>query len=164
MASRRRAPVVQRLRFRKVIRAPLGFVYRWCTDYRDDDDTITDSIYHYRAKILLRERGRVVRLITVPGKNRNRCTDVEVIRLRPPNRWRLTKMSVTDDESGTYQLSEKGPHVTILDMRFRRSWKTGRRPDLNNYRALFNRVWDEYVLAIEADYRRRGRRRHTTIS
>lgn len=86
------------LRFNKLIHAPLPFVFRWCTDYRDDDDRITDSIYHYRSEIVLREPDRIVRIITVPGTDRNRSTDVEIITLRPPNRWHLEKFSFSDDD------------------------------------------------------------------
>ena len=82
------------LRFRKLIRAPLPFVYRRCTDYREDDNRITNDIYHYRAKILLRESGRLVRIITTPGADRERNTDVEIISLRPPDAWRLQKLRV----------------------------------------------------------------------
>jgi hypothetical protein len=139
---------------RKLVHAPRWFVFRWCTDYRDDDDRITDSIYHYRAKIVLREPGRVVRIITVPGRDRNRNTDVEIISLRPPDRWRLDKFSVTDDETGWYRLTRKGRALTTIDMRFRRKWKVGRPPDQKRYQALFNRVWDRYVEVMEAEYRR----------
>jgi hypothetical protein len=143
---------VQVLRFRKLIHAPLSVVYRWCTDYREDDDRITDSIYHYHARIALRESNRVVRIITVPGRDRNRATDVEIIELHPPDRWHLTKLSVTDDESGRYRLTSKGPNLTVLEMRFRRTWKVGRPPDLERYKALFNRVWDRYVEVMETEY------------
>lgn len=145
---------VQTFRFRKLVHVPLPFVFRWCTDYREDDDRLTDSIYHYRAQILLREPARVVRLITVPGRDRNRSIDVEVITLRPPDRWRLDKMSISDDETGSYRLTRHGRMVTSIDMRFRKEWKAGRVPDRKRHRALFNRVWDRYVEFIEADYRR----------
>jgi hypothetical protein len=144
----------QTYRFRKLIHAALPFVFRWCTDYREDDDRITDSIYHYHAKIVLREPGRVVRVITVPGRDRNRSTDVEIISLLPPDRWRLDKFSVTDDETGSYRLTRKGRALTSLEMRFRRVWKVGKLPNQERYRALFNQVWDRYVKVMEADYRR----------
>jgi hypothetical protein len=156
MASRRRAPQVQTLRFRKRIRAPIDFVFRWCTDYRDDDDSITDSIYHYRVKVVLREPHRVVRVITVPGKDLNRSTDVEIIRLRPPNRWQLTKLSWTDDETGSYVLTDQGSRGTLLEMRFRRTWKVGLPPNAARYRALFSRVWDRYVEVMETEHGRQA--------
>ena len=141
------------LRFRKLIRAPLPFVYRWCTNYREDDDAITDDIDTYRVKIVLREPGRIVRIIVVPGSDRN--TDVEIISLLPPNRWRLNKFSVTDDQTGYYRLTRTGPRLTALEMRFREMWKTRHPPEREQYRTLFNRVWDRYVEAIETDFRRR---------
>lgn len=154
MPSQSRSAVVQTLEFTKHIRAPARFVFRWCTDYRDDDDRITNSIYHYRAKIVLREPNRIVRVITVPGKDLNRSTDVEIIQLRPPDRWRLTKLSWTDDEIGSYQLTATGTRDTVLKMRFRRTWKDGHPPDLLRYRRLFHRVWDRYVAVIEEEFHR----------
>jgi hypothetical protein len=157
--SEHRTGVTRTLQFRKLVHAPLDFVFQWCTDYRDDDDRITDSMYHYQARIALREPNRVVRIITVPGKNRNRSTDVEIIEMRPPDRWHLTKMSVTDDETGSYRLTARGPSLTLLDMRFRRIWKASKPPNWVQYRALFNRVWDRYIEVIETEYRRRRSRR-----
>jgi hypothetical protein len=145
-------------RFQKVIHAPLPFVYRWCTDYRDDDDRMTRSIYHYRAKIVLRERTRIVRIITVPGSDRNRSTDLEIISLFPPDRWKLDKFSVTDDETGTYRLIRRGRDITGLEMRFRRTWKARDLPNQDRYRALFNRVWDRYVEIMEQEFRGRPKR------
>jgi hypothetical protein len=160
MVKRDRSRIVQTLHFSKLIRAPLTFVYRWCTDYREDDDRITNSIYHYRARIALREPKRVVRVITVPARDRRRSTDVEIIQLHYPDRWHLTKLSATDDETGNYRLTSRGRRLTLLEMRFRRTWKLGQPPSTDRYRALFNRVWDRYVEVMEAEYRQRtGRRR-----
>lgn len=145
MARAREDAVLRTYRFSKLVRAPLPFVFRWCTDYREDDDRLTDSIYHYQAKIVLREPNRIVRIITIRGGDRNRSTDVEIIALRPPNRWHLTKVSATDDETGTYLLTRKGARLTLVEMRFRETWKVGRLPDRKRYRALFNQVWDRYV-------------------
>ena len=147
----RRSPGLEELRFRKVIRAPLRDVYRWCTDYREDDDRLTNDIYHYRARIVLREPRRLVRVITTPGRDPNRNTDVEIITLSPPDRWRLEKMSVTDDESASYRLRRLGPARTSLGIVIHRRWKVARIPDRRRYRRLFNRVWDRYVALIESD-------------
>ena len=156
--ARRFPPRYRTLRFHKLVRAPLPFVYRWCTDYRDDDDRLTNDLYHYEARVVLREPERVVRIIVVPGRDRNRHTDVEIISLLPPDRWRMTKLSVTDDESASYRLHPEGPELTRLDMRFRETWKSTAVPDRRRYRALFHEVWDRYVQTMEAEYRRRPAR------
>lgn len=141
--------VRETFRFRKTIRAPLSSVYRWCTDFREDDDRLTDDAYQYEARIVLREPRRVVRIIRTPGKDRNRNTDVEVITLNPPNRWRLEKLSVTDDEMGSYRLRRLGPRLTMLEIALHRTWKVRRIPSRVRYLALFNQVWDRYVSIIE---------------
>jgi hypothetical protein len=139
--------------YSKRIQAPLPFVFRWCTDYREDDDKLTDSIYHYSARIVLREPHRIVRIITVPGRDQNRNTDVEIITLHPPNRWRLHKFSVTDDVVGNYRLTRVEPNLTSLEIRFRTWWKVRASPDRARYRILFNRVWDLYVRLMEQEFR-----------
>jgi len=156
MSSRHPRTTLTTLRFHKLVRAPLRFVYQWCTDYRDDDDRITDSIYHYKATIILREASRIVRTIVVPGSDRNQSTDVEIISLRPPNRWSLRKFSVTDDETATYRLTRKGVALTRIDIRIHRTWKLRNPPNRTRYRALFNQVWDRYVTVMEQEFR--GRR------
>jgi hypothetical protein len=142
------------LSFHKLIHAPLAFVFAWCTDYREDDDRITDDIYHYRARVILRQPHRVVRVVQVPGRVRNRATDVELISLFPPDRWTLRKLSVTDDKFGSYRLRPARRGWTRLDMRFRESWTAARPPSRRRYRALFNVVWDRYVQKIEQEFLR----------
>jgi hypothetical protein len=151
--ARKSAPTYYRTtRYRKLIRAPTSFVYRWCTDYREDDDRITNDLYHFRSKVVLREPDRVIRIITVPGRDRNRCTDVEIITLKPPLRWSLEKFSLTDDETGEYRLTRKGPALTCLEMRFKTKWKGTIPPSRTAYRALFHQVWDRYVETIEREF------------
>ena len=163
MGKARSRGVVRTYRFQRSIRAPLPFVFRWWTDYREDDDRLTRSLYQYRARIVLREPRRVVRIITLPGRTRNALTDVEVISLRPPDRWHLEKMSATDDETGEYALTRVGPHLTRLDMRFRQRWKLGRPSDRAKYLALCDRVYDRYVELIESAFRRSHRPRRRPL-
>lgn len=145
------------MRFHQIVHAPLPFVFRWCTDFREDDDRITDDIYHYAARILLREPARFVREVVVPGRDRNRCTEIEVIRLAPPDRWSLEKFSVTDDKTGRYRLTALGPRRTRIEMSFRETWKGPRPPSRSRYRALFGTVWARYAQTIEREYRRARR-------
>ncbi|MCI4345153.1 MAG: hypothetical protein L3K07_00130 [Thermoplasmata archaeon] len=142
------------MRVRKLIRAPLPFVYRWCTDFREDDDRITNSIYHYRAEIVRLGPRRLLRLITLPGEQFADDTQVELIRLAPPDRWRLDLVSAELDETGSYQLRRVGRTRTLLEMRFEKRWRLRRAPDQRAYRKLFDRVWDLYVLSIEPQYGR----------
>jgi hypothetical protein len=155
------------LRFRKTIRAPLAFVFRWCTDYRDDDDRLTDDIYQYRTQILLREPTRIVRVVTGPGAARDRSTEVETITLRPPDQWQAVMFSADEDRNGRYRLRREAPRLTSLEMRFTQSWKVTP-SNRARYERLFNRVWDRYVETIEREFdakirgtaRRAGSRAH----
>jgi hypothetical protein len=154
MREREAAVQYRTLTFRVRVHAPLEFVYRWCTDFRADDDRLTNSIYQYRADIVLREPRRIVRVIRVPGKDRNRSTDVEIISLQPPNQWSLKKFSVTDDKTGHYRLRHTAPTLTLLEMKFREKWKVRNPPDRTRYRELFVRVWNRYRAIMEEQYHR----------
>lgn len=140
------------LHFHKLVRAPLRFVYRWCTDYRDDDDGLTNDLYRFQARVVLREPNRIVRVVVVPGSDRNRNTEVEVISLQPPDRWHLRKFSAADDKIGNYKLTRLGPRLTSIEMDFREDWKVSRIPSRARYRALFNAVWDRYVTVMEREF------------
>jgi hypothetical protein len=153
MVRRNRAFHRRTLSFRKTVGAPMSYVFRWCTDFREDDDRLTNDIYHYSARIVLREPRRVVRVVEVPGRDRNRCTEVEVISLFPPDRWTLRKLSVTDDKTGRYRLAPDGRGRTRIEMLFRETWKAARPPSRARYRALFHRVWDRYIREMEREYR-----------
>jgi hypothetical protein len=149
----RRRPRSRTLRFRKVIDAPLPFVFEWCTDFRDDDDRLTDDLYRYRARILLRQPGRVIREIVVPGPDRNRATEVELIDVSPPDRWRSRMFSASLDRVGSYRLLRVSPYCMRIEMRFRESWRSSRPSSRLRYRALFDEVWDRYAERIEREFR-----------
>ena len=55
-------------RVKKAFKAPLKFVYDWCTDYREDDNQITGSKAQF--KILQKTNRRVIYLRTYAGMER----------------------------------------------------------------------------------------------
>ena len=78
-----RAPV-RRYEFRTVLRAPLPFAFRWCTDYSEADPSLEGA--HHRRKIVRRSRREVIYEDleeTREGWVWRRTT----VAVRPPNRW-----------------------------------------------------------------------------
>jgi hypothetical protein len=71
-------------RVRKIINAPLRFVYDWCTDHREDDNKITGSTAEFR--ILQKTNRRVIYLRTNESHGKT-VTAVKMVTLRPPNAW-----------------------------------------------------------------------------
>ncbi|MCI4362995.1 MAG: hypothetical protein L3K13_01635 [Thermoplasmata archaeon] len=130
----------------------MPFVYRWCTDFRTDDHRLTDSIYHYRAEVVRLGPRRLLRIITLPGEEFASGTEVELIRLGPPDRWRLDLVSAALDETGSYRLRRLGPRRTRIEMRFEKQWRLRRVPGERQYGTLFRRVWDLYAVTIERAY------------
>jgi hypothetical protein len=138
-------------RYRRTIRAPLSFVYRWCTDYREDDDRLTDDLYQYRAEILLREPRRVVRVIRAPVPRSRDDVELEIIELQPPDHWKAVMVSLAQDRRGVYRLRRLDRGRTAIEIRFTERWKSTP-SDRGEYGALFDRVWDRYVARIESEY------------
>jgi hypothetical protein len=136
----------------KTIRAPLQFVYDWCTDYRDSDPKITGS--KSKRKILLKNRHRVVYVVNYRSRGKQRSA-VDVVTLYPPRAWHLDFTGDEDDEIGDYVLTSLGPRKTRLDMKFKEHYKISRAPTQAQDVKSTHEVWDKYVAALERDYARK---------
>jgi len=135
----------------KVIRAPLRFVFDWCTDYRDTDTQITGS--KAKRKILMKTKHRVVYVTSYRNRGKQRNA-VDIVTLFPPKSWHLDFVGDEDDESGDYVLTSLGPRKTRLDMTFQEHYKIRNAPSKATDEKHTHEVWDKYVAALEKDYRR----------
>jgi len=135
----------------KVIKAPIRFVYGWCTDYRESDTKITGS--KAKLRILLKTEHRVIYVSSYKsgGKARNA---VNVVTLYPPKTWHLDFIGDDDDEIGDYLLTRLGPQRTRLDMTFEEHYKMRRAPTKAQDLKHTNEVWDKYIAALENEYAR----------
>ena len=136
----------------RIIRAPLWFVYGWCTDYRDTDPQITGS--KNKRKVLLRTKHRVIYLTSYKSQGKQRSA-VDVVTLHPPRAWHLDFVGDDDDEVGDYVLTSLGPRKTRLDMSFKEHYKIRAAPTQAQDLQQVHKVWDKYVAALEKDYSRR---------
>ncbi len=136
-------------RVTKTVKAPLKFVYDWCTDYRDDDNQITGS--KTRFKILQKTSRRVIYLRTVE-RNGKTMIGVKMVRLYPPKGWYLDQVGEDEDAIGLYKLTRIGPGKTRLDMTFTEKYKIRDAPSKQNDKDETDQMWDKYVAALEKDY------------
>jgi hypothetical protein len=140
------------VRVSKVINAPLSFVFKWCTDYREDDNKITGS--RNCRKILQRTKRRVVYVTTYFPKSGRAKMGVNLVTLRPPNSWHLDFVGEEEDEEGDYRLTRLAPRKTRLDMKFSEKYKVPHAPTQVEDMQQVEAIWDKYVAALERDYAR----------
>jgi len=144
------------IRVSKVINAPLTFVYKWCTDFREDDNKITGSTN--RRRILQRTRKRVVYVTTYFSRPGVARMGVNMVTLHSPTSWHLEFIGEEDNEVGDYKLTRLGARKTRLDMRFLERYKVRRAPTQTEDLKHTEQLWDKFVAALERDYARTERR------
>ena len=133
----------------KTIYAPLGFVYDWCTDYREDDNQITGSKNQF--KILQKTKRRVIYLRTQEWMGKT-VIGVKMVTLHPPKAWFLDQVGEDEDAIGTYKLTRLSPEKTRLDMAFTEMYKTSLVRTKEEDRKDADEMWDKYVAALQEDY------------
>jgi hypothetical protein len=139
---------------RASFRAPLGFVFRWCTDYRSDDAVRAGELYERR--VIERGPRRVVLedLWWEPDGWRWRRSEVT---LRPPNRWSVDSVGNLRDAHIEYVLTERSRERTELDIRMLRrpGSRQKRQPPKRKFEAEVTRMWRHLSASLESDYRKR---------
>jgi len=133
----------------KTINAPLKFVYEWCTDYREDDNQITQSKTQF--KILQKTKQRVIYLRTIERAGKT-MIGVKMVTLRPSKAWHLDQVGEDEDVIGTYKLTRLGPEKTRLEMAFTEMYKVTDAPTKEEDRNDTDEMWDMYVAALQKDY------------
>jgi hypothetical protein len=140
-----------------VLRVPLGFAFRWCTDFRPDDARREGEAYE--RKILERVARRVVYEDLEPTPTGWRWAR-HVVTLRPPNRWHSDSVGNYRDASLDYKLTSLGPKRTRFELTWKRrvSALGGRPPSRRSIEKSTLAAWRQFAKAIEADYRKTRRR------
>jgi hypothetical protein len=139
------------IRVSKTINAPYGYVYDWCTDFREDDGKITGS--KSQRKILEKTKKRVIYVQIYQGGDGKQKVAANIVTLRPPNSWHLEFFGEEDDETGEYVVKDLGKDKTRLDMVFKEKWKNiAKVPSIEEQTKQTDKVWDKYVKALEKDY------------
>lgn len=148
--SGRRVYATHVARISKVIAAPVSYVYDWCTDYRPDDGKYSRSKPRFRVLRLSPER--VVRVRYSGGRAKPLAVAVEVVRLRPPDRWHLDQIDEADLNSVDYKLTRLGPRKTRLSILLVERWMVPTFPPKVEWVRKSSGYWDALVSALEEQY------------
>ncbi len=137
-------------RVSKVIAAPIGYVYDWCTDYRADDGRYSKS--RPRFRVIELRADRVVRIRHSDPGTKPFAVAVEVIRLRPPDAWHLDQVDEKDFNSVDYELTRLGPKKTRLSIVLVERWMVPTYPPRSEWVRKASVFWEGLVAALEADF------------
>lgn len=141
---------VRTYRFSKTFRAPVRFVYSWCTDYQEDDMEMTGST---RKRHILEKTKEMV-LWRIEGKGVKKGFDpIRIIWLHPPNSWHLVSAG-DETEVGDYKLTPLGTKKTRLDMTFMTTYYDRKSiVSARTYKRDALAHWKGYGQHLERDYR-----------
>ena len=134
----------------QTFKAPLDFVFRWCTDFREDDGEMIGS----KAKRTFLEKTSKRVIWVVEYKEDGRVQQgIRVVWLHPPDSWNLDTCG-DHREIGEYVLSPKGKNKTRLDMKFKVSYDS--KEDVSDKKKWEKEVaeeWQTFADHLEKDYR-----------
>jgi len=137
-------------RITKTVGAPLKFVYDWCTDFREDDGTLSKSRPQYR--VLTFGKDRVVRVRLPNPRAKNRAIALELIRLRPPDAWHVDQIDEIDLASVDYRVTSLGRHRTRVRLEITERWMSAEHPGRAEWVRNTSAYWDRLVAAMEKHY------------
>jgi hypothetical protein len=138
--------------FRSTFRAPLPFVFDWCTDYSPEDPTLEKD--EYTRRILSRKPRQVVYEDLSDTPN-GWLWSRQVVSLHPPNRWHAEATGNHRAWSLDYELVERPRGVTELRFRgVRRATFPGERnPPKARLERELRQSWKNFGRALERDFR-----------
>lgn len=102
---------------RSTIKAPLHFVYRWCTDYTPLDGRYSGE--GYQRRIIRRSRREVI-FEDLYDTKQGWIWIQRVVRLQPPDRWHADSVGSDRMLSVDYRVSRLSPTTTLLTLQARR--------------------------------------------
>ena len=143
---------VREYRILASFRAPLDFVFAWCTDISPIDPQLRKRAFV--RKVIAKSPSRVVYEDLEEGDD-GWAWDRNVVTTQPPNRWRLDAVGNHFDTRATYRLSRLPGGRTSLELRFqlRPVGRTDRLPAKSPTERDVARMWRLYGARMESDYR-----------
>jgi hypothetical protein len=145
---------------RHVFRAPLPFVYRWCTDYTPADPKHESEKYDRR--ILARSARQVVYEDLSDTADGGWAWARHVVRLYPPHRWHSESVGSHRTISLDYRLSRLpgGRTQLVLTGRRRPTALGSKNPTKSNWERSVAETWRRFGRVLERDFRKSGRPGH----
>ena len=147
------ASKVQVIRVNRVIRAPLKYVFDWCTDFRETDPKIIGSA---RKRVIIEKtRKRVIFAQVWNESEDNMRVNVDIVTLSPPDSWHLDMFGSFRNETAEYKLKNLGKDKTELRVVFKNRWREAPKVENAEHEVKrLNDIWDAYADALERDYAR----------
>jgi hypothetical protein len=134
-----------------ILKAPIKFVYDWCTDFQESDPQLWGE--NYRRIILEKSKKRVVYASYKPDGDGKQRLAVSLVLLFPTRySWHLDYFAEEDLETGEYKLTRLEKELTRLDLVLKNTWKSGPSSTRESFESGTKSVWDQYRLALEKDY------------
>jgi len=134
-------------------RAPLNFVYRWCTDYTSKDARLEGEKFQRR---ILRRTSREVTYEDLDEMDGGWFWTRHFVRLEPPNRWRSESVGSHRAYLLDYELTPLPGNQTLLTLTARRSpyGIGGRNPPKSQWERSVQASWMSFRRFLERDFRR----------
>jgi hypothetical protein len=138
---------------RLTIRAPLPFVYGWCTDYTSQDGRYSGEGYERR---IIRRSLKRVEFEDLYDTEAGWVWIHRSIRLLPPNAWHADSTGSDRALSVDYRLRRGAGITTELSIRAaRRPYGIGRmNPRKASWEAGVARSWANFARVLERDYKK----------
>jgi hypothetical protein len=141
---------VETYKVSETFKAPLDYVFGWCTDFRDDDEKMTGS--KTKRTFLERTDKRIVWVVEYKEKGKPK-EGVRVVWLHAPDSWALDTCG-DQREVGEYNLIQKGKNKTRLDMKFQISFDSKDEvEDRKKWEKEVGEEWDIFRRHLEKDYK-----------
>lgn len=143
----------RRYEVRSTLRAPLPYVFRWCTDYTSEDGRYSGE--DHLRRILSRSNRRVV-FEDLYDTERGWIWIHRDVRLHPPDRWHADSIGSDRILSVSYRLSRLPGDRTLLSIDARRRpYGVGRaNPSKKEWQRRVAGNWERFGRVLERDYRR----------
>lgn len=135
-----------------VFRAPLPYVFSWCTDFDPHDNRREKE--QYTRKILKRTSRRVI-FEDLVDSNQGWYWARHEVTLHPPNRWHSASVGSHRTAAIDYVLTRLPGERTRLDLRWRRR-RTPLATKTMSKRAIersTTQAWKNFAHELEKDYR-----------
>jgi hypothetical protein len=134
-------------------RAPLRFVYEWCTDYTPQDARLEKDDY---ARRILRQSSKEVVYEDLSDTKDGWFWTRHVVQLLPPDRWHSDSIGSHRLYTLDYRLKELPGDRTQLTLRARRRpyGIGGKNPSRAAWGANIQKIWREFGRVLEQDYKK----------
>ena len=152
----------RRYEVRSTFRAPLSYVFRWCTHYTSKDGQYSGEGYQRR---ILSRSGRRVTFEDLFDTKQGWIWVHRTVRLQPPDRWHADSVGSDRILSVDYRLSSlPGDRTRLLIVARRRPYGIGQaNPPITEWQRRVAGNWERLGRVLERDYfrghtDRKGRR------